>query len=210
LPCYRPLPTAAVRSGRRLAASAAVRQPILAVWRSPTTNAIGARSATSTSSSTTKGLSPKSPFPGAWGSPRPSVAVRPRSAVQRWFDQYLRGVQEPWPGAWRIPGETPFFHRVYRAVHRIPVGQTRSYGEIARQCGSPGAARAVGSAMARNPLPLLVPCHRVLAAGSRIGGFGCGVAMKRELLVREADAAGRPYPIQETTPPSQRPATNSA
>ncbi|HEX9795238.1 MAG TPA: methylated-DNA--[protein]-cysteine S-methyltransferase [Planctomycetota bacterium] len=140
---------------------------------------------------------------------RPAGAP-PRSAVQRWFDQYLRGVQEPWPGAWRIPGETPFFHRVYRAVHRIPVGQTRSYGEIARQCGSPGAARAVGSAMARNPLPLLVPCHRVLAAGSRIGGFGCGVAMKRELLVREADAAGRPYPIQETTPPSQRPATNSA
>ena len=66
----------------------------------------------------------------------------------------------------------PAFHRqVYELVRRIPAGQTLSYGEVAQRLGKPGAARAVGQAMGRNPFPIIVPCHRVLAANGKLGGF---------------------------------------
>lgn len=68
---------------------------------------------------------------------------------------------------------------------RIPPAQTRSYGEIARTIGKPKAVRAVGSACGANPIPVLVPCHRVLAANRKIGGFSGGLAWKRTLLARE-------------------------
>jgi len=79
---------------------------------------------------------------------------------------------------------TPFGKRVVKACRRIPAGQTRGYGELAAESGSPGAARAVGQVMARNRYPLVVPCHRVLAAGGLIGGFSApqGLIMKRRLL----------------------------
>jgi len=83
-----------------------------------------------------------------------------------------------------LPGTTPFARRVYAAVARIPYGQTRTYGEIADAAGRPGAARAVGTLMARNPLCLGVPCHRVVAAGG-IGGYGGGLDRKRLLLSLE-------------------------
>lgn len=70
----------------------------------------------------------------------------------------------------------------------VPWGETVTYGELATMAGAPGAARAVGTAMATNPVPLVVPCHRVVAAGGRIGGYGGGlhgVATKRALLARE-------------------------
>jgi methylated-DNA-[protein]-cysteine S-methyltransferase len=79
----------------------------------------------------------------------------------------------------------PDFHaRIYRAARKLRRGQTVTYGELAREAGSPLAARAVGQAMAKNPLPLIVPCHRVLAAGGRIGGFTApgGLGSKRHLL----------------------------
>jgi methylated-DNA-[protein]-cysteine S-methyltransferase len=82
-----------------------------------------------------------------------------------------------------------FTGAVLGAVARIPYGETRSYGEIARAVGSPRAARAVGQAVGSNPLPLLIPCHRVLAAGGRIGGFGGGLPWKRFLLGLEGVAA---------------------
>jgi len=83
---------------------------------------------------------------------------------------------------------TPFGRRIVQACRRIPAGQTRSYGELAAACGSPGAARAVGQVMAKNRYPLVVPCHRVLAAGGLIGGFSApqGLAMKRRLLELES------------------------
>jgi methylated-DNA-[protein]-cysteine S-methyltransferase len=79
---------------------------------------------------------------------------------------------------------TTFGKRIVKACRRIPAGQTRGYGELAAESGSPGAARAVGQVMARNRYPLVVPCHRVLAAGGRIGGFSApqGLNMKRRLL----------------------------
>jgi methylated-DNA-[protein]-cysteine S-methyltransferase len=81
----------------------------------------------------------------------------------------------------------PFHQRVYGIVRKIPAGQTRSYGEVAALCGERGAARAVGQAMARNPFPIIVPCHRVLAAGGKSGGFSAsgGVGTKLRLLAIE-------------------------
>jgi methylated-DNA-[protein]-cysteine S-methyltransferase len=85
---------------------------------------------------------------------------------------------------------TPFGRRVVAACRRIPWGLTRSYGELAAECGSPGAARAVGSVMAKNRYPLIVPCHRVLAAGGELGGYSApdGLNMKRRLLAMERTA----------------------
>jgi len=80
---------------------------------------------------------------------------------------------------------TPFQQAVWHALEKIPVGQTCSYGEIARAIGRPKGFRAVGSACGANPIPVLVPCHRVLAAKGKLGGFSGGLDWKRALLQRE-------------------------
>jgi methylated-DNA-[protein]-cysteine S-methyltransferase len=82
----------------------------------------------------------------------------------------------------------PAFHqRVYEVARTIPPGATMTYGEIAARLGDPGTARAVGQALGRNPIPVIVPCHRVLAAGGRRGGFSApgGTATKLNLLAIE-------------------------
>jgi AraC family transcriptional regulator of adaptative response/methylated-DNA-[protein]-cysteine methyltransferase len=92
-----------------------------------------------------------------------------------------------------------FDQRVLRAVCRIPWGRTASYGEIARQVGAPRAARAVGGAVGRNPIALVIPCHRVIAADGTLGGYGGdgpgeraeALERKRELLLREGVTIGR-------------------
>jgi methylated-DNA-[protein]-cysteine S-methyltransferase len=75
-----------------------------------------------------------------------------------------------------------FEQRVWAALRAIPYGETASYGEIAQQIGAPGAARAVGVANARNPIAIIVPCHRVIGANGKLVGFGGGLPMKRALL----------------------------
>ncbi|UEO00079.1 methylated-DNA--[protein]-cysteine S-methyltransferase [Acidiferrobacter thiooxydans] len=87
--------------------------------------------------------------------------------------------------------ETPFQQAVLLATRAIPCGETRTYGEMAAAIGRPRAARAVGSALAANPLPLLIPCHRVVGAGRRLGFYSDGGPdMKRRLLAYEgADVA---------------------
>jgi methylated-DNA-[protein]-cysteine S-methyltransferase len=84
---------------------------------------------------------------------------------------------------------TPFQRRVVDVCRKIRRGQSLSYGQVAAAAGSPGAARAVGQVMRNNRVPLLVPCHRVVAAGGKIGGFSApqGLAMKRRLLELESD-----------------------
>lgn len=90
-----------------------------------------------------------------------------------------------------MAGVPPFHRRVYEAARRIEPGRTLSYGELARLIGAPGAARAVGQALGRNPFAIIVPCHRVLAAGGRLGGFSAqgGLVTKRRLLALEASAS---------------------
>lgn len=80
---------------------------------------------------------------------------------------------------------TNFQRRVWSITRAIPRGATRTYGEIAREAGSPGAARAVGQSMARNPWPIVVPCHRVVGRDGRLTGFGGGLAMKQRMLEME-------------------------
>ncbi len=82
-------------------------------------------------------------------------------------------------------GATAFQKDVWRALLRIPAGETKSYAEIARNIRRPQAARAVGGACGANPVPVLVPCHRVLAANRKIGGFSGGLDWKRRLLATE-------------------------
>jgi methylated-DNA-[protein]-cysteine S-methyltransferase len=90
-----------------------------------------------------------------------------------------------------------FNRRVYDVTRAIPPGQTLSYGEITERVGQPGAAQAVGQAEGANPIPIIVPCHRVLAAGGKIGGFSApgSIATKRKMLAIEADASGPDLPL---------------
>lgn len=92
--------------------------------------------------------------------------------------------------ALNLAAATPFEQRVYDAARRIRPGDTSTYGEIARQVGSPGAAREVGAALGRNPIPIIVPCHRVVAANGKTGGFSGagGVKTKLRMLAIEGGA----------------------
>lgn len=94
------------------------------------------------------------------------------------------------------PQATPFQAKVLAALQRIPYGETRSYRDIADAIGKPRAVRAVGGANGRNPLPIVIPCHRVIGADGSLTGFGGGLAIKRHLLelersVMEDDLLGR-------------------
>ena len=86
-----------------------------------------------------------------------------------------------------MAGISPYNRRLYEAIRAIPPGATRTYGQIAADLGEPGAAQAVGRAMGRNPWPIIVPCHRVVAAGGKTGGFSAhgGVTTKLRLLAIE-------------------------
>jgi len=79
-----------------------------------------------------------------------------------------------------------FQRQVWRALLEIPWGEVRTYGELAAALGRPGAARAVGAANGQNPVAILVPCHRVVAVGGRLGGYSGGLEVKRQLLAHEA------------------------
>ena len=84
------------------------------------------------------------------------------------------------------PQTTPFQARVLEQLQSIPYGQTRSYGEVAQSLKRPGAARAVGTACARNPLPIVIPCHRIVGQRGKLTGFAGGLACKRWLINHES------------------------
>lgn len=84
------------------------------------------------------------------------------------------------------PEGTPFQRRVWECLRAIPYGGTISYGELARRIGSPSSARAVGAANGANPIPIVIPCHRVIGATGALTGFGGGLAVKAALLALEA------------------------
>jgi methylated-DNA-[protein]-cysteine S-methyltransferase len=89
------------------------------------------------------------------------------------------------------PAGTPFQRRVWDALLTIPFGRTTSYGKVAAEIGSPGSARAVGLANNRNPIPLIIPCHRVVGSTGQLVGYGGGLACKRWLLDHEVAVAQR-------------------
>jgi len=128
--------------------------------------------------------------------PKGFTASRPTSTdAPNWIKELMDGLRRFAKGEaidfFNVPLAldhlTPFGRRVVAVCQRISWGQTRSYGELAKACRAPGAARAVGSVMAKNRFPLIVPCHRVLAAGGAIGGYSApdGLRMKRRLLAME-------------------------
>ena len=88
------------------------------------------------------------------------------------------------------PAGTPFQLTVWSALREIPYGATTSYGKIAAAIGRPDAARAVGWANGQNPIPIIVPCHRVIGADGSLTGYGGGLPAKRWLLAHEAEHAG--------------------
>ena len=98
---------------------------------------------------------------------------------------YFDGHSVDFPDRLDFSGATPFQHSVWQAARLIPYGETHSYAWVAGQIGKPDAARAVGQALGRNPLPIIIPCHRVLAADGGLGGFSGGIKVKRFLLSME-------------------------
>jgi methylated-DNA-[protein]-cysteine S-methyltransferase len=106
-------------------------------------------------------------------------------AVKLELTAYFNGSPTDFTGLTLDPQGTPFQLRVWQELRRIPRGQTISYGELARRVGSPKASRAVGQANAVNPIPLVIPCHRVIAADGSLGGYSSGLDRKRWLLNHE-------------------------
>ena len=107
------------------------------------------------------------------------------------FILYFSGHRVNFPDEFDLSGATGFQRKVWEAARLIPYGETRSYTWVAEQIKQPKAARAVGQALGRNPLPIIVPCHRVLASDGGLCGFGSGIEMKKQLLHLEGAAGFR-------------------
>ena len=115
--------------------------------------------------------------------PKGAAASMVRLA-ERELREYFAGRRKKFTVALDLDG-TDFQRAAWEAMRKIPYGKTISYGDQARAIGKPKAFRAVGSANGRNPIPIIVPCHRVLAGDGSLGGYSLGLAMKRKLLALE-------------------------
>jgi methylated-DNA-[protein]-cysteine S-methyltransferase len=136
--------------------------------------------------------------PGAEpGAPSPAVADAV-AAVKRYFE----GEETDFSGfSLDLGGQPAFFKDIYAAARRIGWGRTTTYGTLAKELGAgPEAARDVGEAMAKNPVALFIPCHRVLAAGGKVGGFSApgGAAAKARMLALEGVHVEPPQPAQRS------------
>ena len=136
-------------------------------------------------------------LPGTWSEhDRPPAGARrqaPAHLVEAadQLDQYLRGQRRDFDVALaKEPPGTDFQRQVWFTLAEIPYGETISYAELARWVGRPTAFRAVGQANGANPLPIFLPCHRVVASGGKIGGYGGGLSLKRQLLALEGHPLG--------------------
>jgi methylated-DNA-[protein]-cysteine S-methyltransferase len=125
------------------------------------------------------------------GGPAPAPKAEPSEPIagfieeiEAWFSGRGRSIVHE--DLCERAGRTRFERAVYRVVSTIPPGATRTYAEVAAEAGSPGAARAVGAAMARNPFAPLIPCHRVVGSDGRLHGYAGGLEMKARLLAEEA------------------------
>jgi methylated-DNA-[protein]-cysteine S-methyltransferase len=123
-------------------------------------------------------------------SPRIVESPAPLESVQRELEEYFSGARRSFelPLDWSLIG--PFGRRVLRATAEIPYGGMLSYGEVAADAGSPRGSRAAGNALGSNPIPIVIPCHRVVRTGGAIGGYGGGLDRKRWLLELEGAFPG--------------------
>lgn len=102
--------------------------------------------------------------------------------IEKWFKQYLDGREPTVKLPITLEFVPEFTRKVFLELQNVPFGRSLTYQDLARLVGNPKAPRAVGQALGRNPLPLIIPCHRVLASGNQLGGFSCGLPIKRALL----------------------------
>lgn len=109
--------------------------------------------------------------------------------AERELAEYLEGKRKAF-SVKLDPAGTPFQSKIWEALEKIPFGETRSYGEIARQIGKARAVRAVGAAIGRNPISVVVPCHRVIGAHGALTGFAGGLKIKKQLLTLEGGGNG--------------------
>jgi len=130
-------------------------------------------------------------FPGHWHMPAPEVfgarSERGFEQAQRQLSEYFAGERTEFELATTVVGEA-FQRRVWEMIDRIPYGQTTAYGEMAQDLGNPALAREVGAAVGRNPLSIVVPCHRVVGKDGKVTGYAGGLERKRFLL--ELEGAG--------------------
>jgi methylated-DNA-[protein]-cysteine S-methyltransferase len=117
--------------------------------------------------------------------PEASFETRPLPIVEVQLKKYLAGQGTSFSLEVDIRGLTPFERSVLRQTMKIPYGKTASYGQIASRVGKPNAYRAVGNALGANPIPIIIPCHRVIASDGGLGGYGGGLSYKRKLLSLE-------------------------
>ncbi|HET9887469.1 MAG TPA: MGMT family protein [bacterium] len=120
-------------------------------------------------------------------------ADEPLADLAKALAAYLQGRPLEWNGALDVRGVPGFALQVYERTREIPWGKVATYGDIAKSIGKPRAVRAVGTALHRNPFPIVVPCHRVIQKGGKLGGFACGIAMKRRLLALESGQGMLPF-----------------
>jgi len=122
---------------------------------------------------------------GAGGSafevPPPAISV----VIER-IKLYFEGGKIDFLGNFDLSAGTSFQRNVWTTCRRIPYGETSNYSRLAEEIGNPKAVRAVGNALGKNPLPIIIPCHRVLAKGGGLGGFSGGIEMKKHLLQLES------------------------
>jgi methylated-DNA-[protein]-cysteine S-methyltransferase len=111
----------------------------------------------------------------------------PFTVVREQLAEYFAGERQQFDVPLKLAG-TPFQQRVWQELVRIPFGTTITYGELARRVGKPSASRAVGHANSRNPISIIVPCHRVIGANGKLTGYGGGVDKKQWLLAWERSA----------------------
>ena len=129
--------------------------------------------------------------------------------AERELAEYFAGRRTEFTFPLELSEGTPFQQRVWRALGRIPFGETRSYGDVARQVGSPRAVRAVGAANKRNPIAIVLPCHRVIGADGSLTGYGGGLPIKQWLLDHEAQADARPASKGRTSRRAERGASRA-
>ena len=137
------------------------------------------------------------------GSPSHPRNVPLLQAVAEQLAAYFRGELTEFDLKVTAAG-TAFQQQVWAALRRIPYGETRSYGQVATEIGNPAASRAVGAANGRNPVSIVVPCHRVIGSTGRLTGYAGGLTTKEQLLAHERSVGGSSRPADFLSEPSLR------